>query len=319
MSGIIKDYRNVDIGKMPETYTLDSIRFSKLVNTHYFSEAANEWLANEKRYGVGMYTRAPFGSTEYREFWEEQYRRCIQGFWVGDMYITGRHYFYLNFFRMMRTPESALRNKNVISSQITKIESFPSFWTIQWLWFTYKFIAANGGSFLGVESPGGLDIAALKCRGAGFSFMDASDDVYNFVFYKKSKSFILAYIGNYLDGADGIMPKIRVALDFINTGTIGLYPNGTICPGYFKRNRVDQGKEPAEFKSGYKLADGTTAGFDSHILSLICDNPRKARAARGMKVTLEEGGSFPNLLSVDAVTQANVKDGGLKIGQRVDW
>ena len=38
----------------------------------------------------------PF-SYDYSAWWDEQERRCIEGYWVGGMWIPGRLYFYTNF------------------------------------------------------------------------------------------------------------------------------------------------------------------------------------------------------------------------------
>lgn len=37
-------------------------------------------------------------SLEYREFWKEQKRRCIDGYWVSGKYMPGPLYFYVNFW-----------------------------------------------------------------------------------------------------------------------------------------------------------------------------------------------------------------------------
>ena len=37
------------------------------------------------------------GTSNYEEFWEEQYDRCINGYRTGGLDISGRYYFYLNF------------------------------------------------------------------------------------------------------------------------------------------------------------------------------------------------------------------------------
>jgi hypothetical protein len=37
-------------------------------------------------------------SLEYREFWREQKKRCIDGYWVSGKYMPGQLYFYVNFW-----------------------------------------------------------------------------------------------------------------------------------------------------------------------------------------------------------------------------
>lgn len=40
----------------------------------------------------------PPGTTEYTQFWEEEQRRCVDGYTADDGdYITGYNYFYLNY------------------------------------------------------------------------------------------------------------------------------------------------------------------------------------------------------------------------------
>lgn len=309
------DYSKINTGTPIKEYKLDSIKFNKFVNTRYFSEAARQYEENSKL-GYPVYTRALVGSREFEEYWDLQEQRCRDGFKVGDLYITGRQYFYLNFFRILRSPSKDDKDRNKVSSQQQKEEGFPSFWAIQYLWFSFTHIARYGGTFLGVQSQGGLDVCALKTRGAGFSFMDACDDVYNYNFIRNSKSFIFAYSSNFLTGLDGIMPKIQVALNFLNNGTCGLMPDKTLSTGTWLKNRYDIANEPMKFDSGYKDLNGDIRGYNSLIGGIIADNPRKIRAGRAMKLTLEEGGSFPNLLDIEASTQALVKDGSIKTGSR---
>jgi hypothetical protein len=311
---IIKDA--VDIkrtySEMKE-YSIKSLCFDKLINTEIFSEAANTYLKN-KKLGKPYYTLAPFGSTENEMFWREEERRCKDGYKVGDMKIIGRMYFYLNYFIMMRTPKD-VDNKRI---NVEKIKSFPSFLMIQYLWWNFKAIAHLGGEFIGVKSDGGEDICCVKTRGAGFSYMDACDDAYNFTFIPNSKSYVFAYMGEYLDGADGIMPKIQDSLDFLNESTKSILPNGKpTINSRWGLTRYDIGKEPKEFKSGFKDLGGKIHGNKSEVISVICDNANKARSKRGRKITIEEAGSFPALLTVLSTSKALVEDSGYKTGQIV--
>lgn len=294
-------------------YSLDSLNFTKLVNTGLFSEAGQNYLKNKKA-GKPVYCLAPKGSLENEMFWNEEERRCMNGYKIGDLKITGRMYFYLNYFMILRVPEGTDKNR----TNVEKEESFPSFWLIQYLWWNFKSIAHYGGNFAGLHSAGGLDICCVKTRGAGFSYMDAADDIYNYTFIEKSKSYIFAYSSEYLDGADGIMPKIQNGLNFLRLATRSYMSDGKLSQdSRWGLNRYDTADEPKEFKSGYKDLSGNIHGRDSQIISVICDRPRKARGKRGRKITIEEAGSFPNALDIITTSQALVKDGGYKIGQIV--
>ena len=45
----------------------------------------------------GHYTSALPGTREYYEFWDEEQKRCMYGYEVDELHITGFHYFYLNY------------------------------------------------------------------------------------------------------------------------------------------------------------------------------------------------------------------------------
>lgn len=60
-----------------------------LINTELFSPVINDGLC-----------RAHPRSYEYKEWWEEQRRRCLEGYTVGGKTITGDHYWYLNFWKI---------------------------------------------------------------------------------------------------------------------------------------------------------------------------------------------------------------------------
>jgi len=85
-----------------------------LVNTIEFSEVP--------RYGL---TKAPKGSYEYREWWKEQYNRCLNGYTIGDIRITGYHYWYLNFW-LIRGINTVLhpeqKQKRLISPRFLELD-----------------------------------------------------------------------------------------------------------------------------------------------------------------------------------------------------
>ena len=46
---------------------------------------------------TGYYTSALPGTKEYYEFWDEERKRCMYGYKVDELHITGFPYLYLNF------------------------------------------------------------------------------------------------------------------------------------------------------------------------------------------------------------------------------
>lgn len=280
--------------------------FNKLVNTRYFSEAGLDFYKNE-----GAYTKAPIGSREYKEYWDLQDERCLNGYSVGDLWIPGRHYFYLNFCPISRVPESTLmkimeesrgKRNGISKATLSKIMEFPRFWEIDYQWYNYKYIAANGGSFNGVTSPGGQHICCGKARGAGFSYKEASDGVYNYNFIPGSKSYYFASIAQYLD-TDGILNKAQYMMDFINTN----------CHEW-KQNRQKKNTVLHQ-RASYIDEFGNEKGSMSEIIGIVVDDPEKVRGKRGAKITFEEAGSFKNLKKAISTSVASIKDGGFTVGQ----
>ena len=280
--------------------------FHNLVNTTYFSEAANDFRRNG-----GFYTRAPRGSREYREYWDIHTERCRNGYKFGDIWIPGRYYFYLNFTPISKIPDAIAlaafneaRDKNgkIAARTAEKIMDFPRFWEIDYEWFKFKNIAWNGGTFMGVESPGGKHIGCLKTRGAGFSYKEASDGVYNYNFIDGSKSYYFAALEEYLV-RDGILNKVQPMLDFINQN----------IPKW-KQNRQKKNTLMHQ-KASYIDEFGEERGSESEIIGLIVDNANKTRGKRGKKITFEEAGSFPNLKKALEISFGSLKDGDFYVGQ----
>jgi hypothetical protein len=276
--------------------------FHALVNTRLFSEAAVEWVKNG-----GRYTRAPQGSREYYQYWDEQQKRCLYGYKCGDLWIPGRYYGYLNFSPMSRVPESTIeanRDRKGKLSQRTaeKVVAFPSFWEIDYEWWNFKHIAWYGGTFMDVTSPGGEHLVALKTRGAGFSYKESWDGVYNYNFIHGSKSYYFASTEPYLIG-DAIMDKVKAGLDWINE----------YCPPWKKNRQVND--TLFHMKASYKDDYQKERGVMSEIIAQIVDKPDKTRGKRGRKITMEEGGSFPNLEKAVEISLGSLREGSLYVGQ----
>lgn len=279
--------------------------FHSLVNTSQFSEAANDFRKH------GAYTRAPRGSREYMEYWHLQEERCKSGFISGGLWIPGRYYFYLNFAPISKIPDAVAllayneakdKNGKISKRTAEKIMDFPRFWEIDYEWFNFKNIAWNGGTFMGVNSEGGKNIACLKTRGAGFSYKEAADGVYNYNFIDGSKSYYFAAMEEFLI-KDGILNKVQPMLDFINQEI-----------PYWKQNRQKKNTLMHQ-KASYVDEFGEERGTFSEIMGVAVDNPNKTRGKRGKKIVFEEAGSFPNLKKALEVSIGSLKDGDFHVGQ----
>jgi hypothetical protein len=289
--------------------------FHSLVNTEYFSEAANDFRRNGRRF----YTDAPNGSRDYNDYWEMHERRCQEGYQVGDLWIPGRYYFYLNFFPMWKIADELaakayyqfqqiyqrrLKGSKEAYPNITadRIVDFARFTEVDYEWWNFKHIAWSGGSFMGIDSPGGRHIGALKARGAGWSYKEAADGIYNYNFIDGSKSYFFAGREDYLT-KDGILNKVEMGLDFINENI-----------PFWKQNRSKK-KTLMNQKASWLDDKGNEHGTMSEILGVIVDDPNKTRGKRGRKITFEEGGSFPKLKDALEICLGSIRDGSAYVGQ----
>lgn len=82
------------------------------------------------------------------DFWSEQMRRCKEGYTVGRYTITGDHYFFLNFYRLLNVA-------NIKKAAAGRDETFPDFFAKQYEYFHYIDICEKLGK----------DVIALKARG----------------------------------------------------------------------------------------------------------------------------------------------------------
>ncbi len=91
------------------------------INTDYFCEEAKRFVK------YNTYCDAPEGTYEYQEYWDEQDRRCREGYTVGGIRITGEHYAYLNFGRIKITEGEGKKAR--------KYEGFPRFLDMDYYYY----------------------------------------------------------------------------------------------------------------------------------------------------------------------------------------
>jgi hypothetical protein len=99
---------------------------------------------------TGQYSAYSKDSKPYIDFWEEQKRRCREGYEVNGYRIPGDFYFFLNFYRLPVVKEK--NGKNFVE------ESFPVFTTEHYKWFHYVELCELLQK----------DVCALKSRGVKY-------------------------------------------------------------------------------------------------------------------------------------------------------
>ena len=170
------------------------------INTEYFRQPALEWIKNHKNTGNGFYIDAPKHSYEWTKYWDEQEYYCKEGYSVGGIKITGEHYFYLNFCQIQLKDfgYEVVKTKRKVEKKVT----FPDFWDSDWFYFTECGLAREAGQHMLI----------LKPRRRGYSYKNAAKCAYNYTFYKKSTSLIIAEQSGYSEETMGMAVNY---LDFL--------------------------------------------------------------------------------------------------------
>lgn len=266
----------------------------KVHNTEQFSEAANFFKNNK------CYTFAPKGTTDYVQYWNRETDRCLNGYTSPDgQYITGYHYFYLNYSPIMKIVQTKYTDKDGnVRTKRERILDFPRFWDYDWYYF-------NAIEQAEIE---GKHMAVLKSRQRGYSFKGASMLVRNYELIKGSKNFAVASEQKFLIG-DGLLTKAWEIMDFIDANT------------EWAKQRLTSTR--MERVSGYKITDEygkqTERGYKSSICGITLKNdPERIRGTRGKLVLWEEGGKFPSLLDAWRIEQPSVEnDDGIAFGTMI--
>ena len=78
----------------------------KIKNSDKFRQPALNFIS------TGSYCAYPKGTTEYYSFWDQEVEKCIYGYTAEDGdFITGYHYFYLNYCPIVRQVYREVTNR----------------------------------------------------------------------------------------------------------------------------------------------------------------------------------------------------------------
>ena len=267
----------------------------KIYNSSKFQQAARFFQEH------GCYTLAPRGTTDYIQFWEQETNRCLNGYVAedGDA-ITGYHYFYLNYFPIMRLAEEKYVDRNGIERirRIRKTE-FADFYDYDYYYFNAIEEAELHGKHM----------AVLKARNKGYSFKGASMLVRNYELIPGSQNFAVASEQGFLTN-DGLLTKAWDGMDFIDKYT-----------AWSKQRLVDTKMKRT---SGYKVTDEfgkqTEQGYKSSIIGItLKNNPDRIRGTRGRLILWEEAGKFKDILQAWQIARPAVEEAGVAFGMQVAY
>jgi hypothetical protein len=238
------------------------------VNTRYFSPVIMEGL-----------TQAPKGSYEWHEYWDIQNDRCLNGYEVGGVKITGRHYHYLNFWPIRRDEKG--RGKRVGPPRFLDMD-FEFYWEVEKCILT------------------GKDLLVLKRRQAGFSYKSSQIVGYEFTFVPDSNSLITSGEEKY---SVNTMRFVKAGLDHAaNTE-------------FYKARSPDSSDF---FRASYKEVDEYGIEHIMGMLSTVERRTASSEQATvGLSPSLklyEEIGKYKNIKAVKAYMDPAMEEMGKKTG-----
>lgn len=244
-------------------------------NTYRFRESAAFFEKN------GIYTLAPKGTIQYREFWEQEHFRCMHGYEVDGVRITGAHYFYLNYTNLLAKDESTKRKRML----------FPRFLDVDYEYFHIVELARK------LEKG----IILVKPRRTGFSYKNAALITHEYNFYRDSKCIIGSFRSIM---SENTMKMVLDNLNFLDKNTEWVKPRNPDTRDFVKaRHQVN--------------IDGVRVwkGYNSEIQTLTYkDNPFASVGKTSSIFIFEEAGVFENLISSYNMTEPCWKDGDDMIG-----
>lgn len=257
-----------------------------------FSPAAQQFRENEDK-GIPCYSTAIEGTTQYLKYWREQKDRCINGYEVGGVRISGEYYFYLNFCRIEK------RVQREDGTETKKLE-FPDFLTMDYYWFLTLERAENPARY-GLDPLEKKGIIMAKARRKGWSFKNAAGACWIYTFFKKSRVVIASELE---DKAVNTFKMFKTMCNFLNEYT------------EFRTPRL---KDTAtEVKSGWveKInGQNIEKGYLSEVKILtLKDNPDKSAGLSCTRFIFEEAGLINYLAKAYRFAEPTLRDGKIWIG-----
>lgn len=230
-------------------------------NPEWFTEARRTFLR------TGHYTEYKFGSKAFDDFWDQQYKYCIEGMESHGYRITGDNYFFLNFFQLL---DLDIKDKSGSGRNYI----FPAFYAGQYELFHYIELCRVLR----------LNACIMKSREVGYSEILSALVTNSYNTVPNSVNIIATFNSDHLQTT---LSKAWNCFSFLNDKTDG---------GFFKLSQVIN-KQDHKKASAYKLVDGQKVeiGFGSQVIGIVADKPNKIRGYRADMLCFEEAGSFKGL------------------------
>ena len=241
-------------------------------------------MANIKKYAPIIHEGIPDlhpESVSYREFWDEQIHRCKEGYKPKGMdAISGKHYYYLNFYKILGNSGEKGGRKTLIAP-----------------W--YRDMDREYFNLFETCKDEGKGMIVIKARDKGFSYMNSGMLAQEFTFYPFNEV--------------GIAAGLQVTADsFFQKVKKGLYNQTNI----FRHSILKDADEV--IRAGYKKKNiegkWEIGGFQSVIHCRTMSNPEVFKGERLSVMVFEEAGEFKELLNAYMSSKACFMDGDIQFG-----
>lgn len=274
-------------------------RFDREFKNTFRKEDVDEFTATRQHFeAYNCYTRDPFKSKVWHDFWKEERKRIRYGYNIGRDYITGYHYFYLNYSPILKV--EVLQENEFGQNKSTRIDGFPDFWDGDYDFFHYTEEAENVGQHA----------LLFGSRGKGKSLKSGSMLVRNYDHFRSSKNYAFAYTEGFLND-DGIINKAWAVMDF----------NAINTPWGKSRDQEDSGlhRKATKLIKRNGIWVPHPKSYNSEIIGVVIgDRIDKARGKRGKLIIWEEFGMFKKSDKAWMMNRPSMEDGkntfGLMLG-----
>ena len=220
-------------------------------------------------------------SVAYQEYWAKETDRCLNGFKPKGMKkISGKYYFYLNYYMILGNDGTAGNRKTLIH---------PWYRTMDHEYFdTIETCKEEGKGMI-----------VIKARDKGFSYMNSGAVAHEYTFFPF----------NDVGVAAGLQATADAFFDKTRKGLNGIHPN-------FKHSVLKD--TDGIMRSGYKQKnkDGKweIGGYQSTIICRTMDNPEVFKGERVSLMIFEEAGEFKKLKNAYMSSKACFMDGDIQFG-----
>jgi hypothetical protein len=289
----------------------DYIRFK---DSNLFRPAALSFEQSEKDVkGTSLrpsYTPHIEGTTPYKEFWKEEYRRIRYGYEPivdGEpcgIRIPGEFYFFLNYSRVQKV-------KKQPDGTIIDLVGFPDFLSMDYYWFK-ELEARESPEVYSLPITYRKGLAVAKSRRKGFSYKAAAGAVWITAFRKNTKVLIASDTGY---DAALCFKKCMPVIDWLTDHTpFGREPLGdTKSNGGWKHIPISSTNDHGHFTFGYEnTKTKTRRGRQSEIMTAsLASKLDKASGEGVQRIYFEESGKIKELKKAWAFARESLKAGSI--------